>query len=72
MKADLIAPCGMNCGICKAYLRSKNQNVMGPVEKSEIDQFGKITAKFDIRTVSLKNLGRHFFLSCYENFFLLI
>lgn len=24
MKADLIAPCGMNCGICKAYLRSNN------------------------------------------------
>lgn len=24
MKADLIAPCGMNCGICRAYLRSKN------------------------------------------------
>ena len=21
---NLIAPCGMNCGICKAYLRSKN------------------------------------------------
>ena len=24
MKADLIAPCGMNCGICRAYLRAKN------------------------------------------------
>ena len=24
MKADLIAPCGMNCRICKAYLRSNN------------------------------------------------
>ncbi len=25
MKAKLIAPCGMNCGICKAYLRDKNK-----------------------------------------------
>jgi hypothetical protein len=23
-KASLIAPCGMNCGICHAYLRNKN------------------------------------------------
>jgi len=25
MKAELIAPCGMNCGICLAYLREKNK-----------------------------------------------
>jgi hypothetical protein len=24
MKEELIAPCGMNCGICLAYLRQKN------------------------------------------------
>lgn len=24
MKAELIAPCGMNCGICKFYFREKN------------------------------------------------
>ena len=24
MKKNLIAPCGMNCGICMAYLREKN------------------------------------------------
>jgi hypothetical protein len=24
MKSSLIAPCGMNCGICYAYLRKKN------------------------------------------------
>ena len=24
MKEELIAPCGMNCGICLAYLREKN------------------------------------------------
>lgn len=24
MNKELIAPCGMNCGICKAYLRKKN------------------------------------------------
>ncbi len=24
IKPDLIAPCGMNCGICHAYLREKN------------------------------------------------
>lgn len=24
MKTTLIAPCGMNCGICMAYLREKN------------------------------------------------
>ena len=24
-KPDLIAPCGMNCGICLAYLRDKNR-----------------------------------------------
>ena len=24
-KKDLIAPCGMNCGICMAYLREKNK-----------------------------------------------
>ena len=24
MKAELIAPCGMNCGICKFYIREKN------------------------------------------------
>ncbi len=25
MKTQLIAPCGMNCGICVAYLREKNE-----------------------------------------------
>jgi hypothetical protein len=25
MKKELIAPCGMNCGICFAYLRKKNK-----------------------------------------------
>ncbi len=25
MKKELIAPCGMNCGICMAYLREKNK-----------------------------------------------
>ena len=25
MKAGLIAPCGMNCSLCVAYLRDKNQ-----------------------------------------------
>jgi hypothetical protein len=25
IKTDLIAPCGMNCGICMAYLREKNK-----------------------------------------------
>jgi hypothetical protein len=25
MKEELIAPCGMNCGICLAYLREKNR-----------------------------------------------
>ena len=25
MKSTLIAPCGMNCGICYAYLREKNK-----------------------------------------------
>ena len=25
MHRDLIAPCGMNCGICMAYLRAKNR-----------------------------------------------
>lgn len=24
MKKELIAPCGMNCGICRAYLRHRN------------------------------------------------
>ncbi|MBM3156568.1 MAG: DUF3795 domain-containing protein [Chloroflexi bacterium] len=25
MRTELIAPCGMNCGICMAYLRQKNK-----------------------------------------------
>ena len=25
MKEELIAPCGMNCAICRAYLRDKNK-----------------------------------------------
>lgn len=25
MKSDLIAPCGMNCGLCVAYLREENK-----------------------------------------------
>ena len=25
MKSSLIAPCGMNCGLCVAYLREKNK-----------------------------------------------
>jgi hypothetical protein len=25
MRRELIAPCGMNCGICMAYLREKNK-----------------------------------------------
>ncbi len=25
MKGSLIAPCGMNCGLCYAYLREKNK-----------------------------------------------
>jgi hypothetical protein len=24
-KLHLVAPCGMNCGICRAYLREKNK-----------------------------------------------
>ncbi len=28
-KSALIAPCGMNCGICRAYLREKNKYKIG-------------------------------------------
>jgi len=46
MKSILIAPCGMNCNLCKAYLREKNKcpgcNFQ---EKPNSDYFEKCTIK---------------------------
>ncbi|MFC1697249.1 DUF3795 domain-containing protein [Nanoarchaeota archaeon] len=46
MKQKLIAPCGMNCNLCKAYLREKNKcpgcrNITNP----KSDYFKKCTIK---------------------------
>lgn len=70
MKLSLIAPCGMNCGICYAYLREKNKcpgcrlfNTKEPVsiarckiKNCEIIQKGKVKYCFECDTFPCKNL----------------
>ena len=41
MKEELIAPCGMNCGICMAYLREKRRCTGCRIDDS--DEFVSIT-----------------------------
>jgi hypothetical protein len=70
MKLSLIAPCGMNCGICYAYLREKDKcpgcrlfNAKEPVsiarckiKNCEIIQKGKVKYCFECDTFPCKNL----------------
>lgn len=72
MKLSLIAPCGMNCGICHAYLREKDKcpgcrlfNAEKPVsiagcriKNCEIIQKGKIKYCFECGNFPCKNLKR--------------
>jgi len=70
MKLSLIAPCGMNCGICYAYLREKDKcpgcrlfNAKEPVsiarckiKNCEIIQKGKVKYCFECANFPCKNL----------------
>lgn len=70
MKISLIAPCGMNCGICYAYLREKDKcpgcrlfNAKEPVSiarckirNCEIVQKGKVKYCFECNNFPCKNL----------------
>jgi hypothetical protein len=70
MKLSLIAPCGMNCGICYAYLREKDKcpgcrlfNAKEPVsiarckiKNCEIIQKGKVKYCFECDNFPCKNL----------------
>ncbi len=70
MKLSLIAPCGMNCGICYAYLREKDKcpgcrlfNTKEPVsiarckiKNCEIIQKGKVKYCFECDNFPCKNL----------------
>ena len=69
-KTSLIAPCGMNCGICMAYLREKNQcpgcraadtnkavTVVGcKIKKCEVIQKSKAKFCFGCDNFPCKNL----------------
>ncbi len=70
MKLSLIAPCGMNCGICYAYLREKDKclgcmlfNAKEPVSiarckirNCEIIQKVKVKYCFECNNFPCKNL----------------
>jgi Protein of unknown function (DUF3795) len=70
MKLSLIAPCGMNCGICYAYLREKDKcpgcrlfNFKEPVSiarckirNCEIIQKSKVKYCFECNNFPCKNL----------------
>jgi len=72
MKSSLIATCGMNCGICYAYLREKNKcpgcNFFNAKEPVSIDRCkirncehiksGKITFCFGCESFPCRNLKR--------------
>ncbi|MEI7662442.1 MAG: DUF3795 domain-containing protein [Bacteroidota bacterium] len=68
MKTDipsiLIAPCGMNCGICKAYLRSRNNctgcNVESPCKP-------KHCLSCSIKLCAVRTAGARFCYDC-KNF----
>ncbi len=57
-KSTLIAPCGMNCGVCRAYLREKNRcrgcNIAGQrfpktIERCRMRTCDKRAGKFCFR-----------------------
>lgn len=70
MKSTLIAPCGMNCGICYAYLREKNKcpgcrffNAKIPVsvarckiKNCEVIKNGSVKFCFECKNYPCKNL----------------
>ncbi|MFA5021914.1 MAG: DUF3795 domain-containing protein [Patescibacteria group bacterium] len=46
MKSNLIAPCGMNCGICLGYLREKNKCLgCRGINKNKLDSCRKCSIK---------------------------
>lgn len=61
MKTDLIAPCGMNCGICMAYLREKNKcpGCRGANSKKPVT---RIRCKIKTCTFFLKSKAKY----CFE------
>jgi hypothetical protein len=62
MNKRLIAPCGMNCGICMAYLREKNQ--CPGCRRSDIGKAISVT-KCRIKTCEvLKNKRARFCFQC--------
>lgn len=70
MERELIGPCGMNCGICKAYLREKNKcpgcwaadtnkaiTVLScKIKNCEVIQKGKVKYCFECNNFPCKNL----------------
>jgi hypothetical protein len=62
---ELIAPCGMNCGICKAYLAYTNE---APRIRGKVTYCSGCLprAKNCYIKRGCKNLSKHTFLSCSE------
>jgi len=64
MKKELVAPCGMNCGICKAYYREKNPcpGCRGPDENKPRSCIECKVVKCDI----IKNSESGFCFECKD------
>ena len=59
--ASLIAPCGMNCGICVAYLRDKN-----PCPGCRIENSSKPVTRADCKIKNCTLLKTTHSTYCYE------
>jgi hypothetical protein len=60
-KNSLIAPCGMNCGICMAYLRAKNKcsGCRGSI-------IGKTVARLECKIKKCDKLNSEYCFTCEE------
>ena len=61
MNRRLIAPCGMNCGICKAYLRDKNK-CPGCRDRNE----GKAKSVRNCIIINCDEIKKNNFEFCFE------
>ena len=61
IKASLIAPCGMNCGICIAYLREKNK-----CPGCKANDINKPITRVKCRIKNCKNIQKNKYKFCFE------
>ena len=61
MKRELIAPCGMNCGICKYYYREKNQ-----CPGCRVDDENKLKGCLECSIVNCDNIKKNHNEFCFE------